>query len=279
MGGFTRTKAENTEEMEHVLVLFPRLRERLTQRGGSLSGGEQQMLAIARALMGRPRVLLLDEPSLGLSPILVQQIFAIIQRDQRERDHDPPRRAERTPGPQHRPPRVRPPDRPGRARGNGGGASREPYGAERLPRRVRGRSRVGAQTWRRSRIGVGGRGRSPARRPAQRTRAGGRRSAGARPGGSCLALHSPRPSWRPGALRRRPLPPKPLPPRRPRARRAPRPGRRAPPSPLPPRRRGPSAGPGSRGSRTRRASSLSTTMRSAVPRCRARRAIPRSTPS
>jgi branched-chain amino acid transport system ATP-binding protein len=79
MGGFTRTKAENAEQIEHVLELFPRLRERAAQKGGTLSGGEQQMLAIGRALMTRPSILLLDEPSLGLAPILVQQIFQIIR--------------------------------------------------------------------------------------------------------------------------------------------------------------------------------------------------------
>ncbi len=79
MGGFTRTKAENLEQIEHVFELFPRLRERAGQKGGTLSGGEQQMLAIGRALMTRPSILLLDEPSLGLAPILVQQIFQIIR--------------------------------------------------------------------------------------------------------------------------------------------------------------------------------------------------------
>jgi len=79
MGAYTRNQKEIGPDVERVFTLFPRLRERTHQLGGTLSGGEQQMLAIGRAMMCQPKLLLLDEPSLGLAPILVQQVFATIK--------------------------------------------------------------------------------------------------------------------------------------------------------------------------------------------------------
>jgi len=85
MGAYARKDKVNlTDDLDRVFNLFPRLKERVTQKGGTLSGGEQQMLAMGRALMAHPRILLLDEPSMGLSPLLVELIFDIIQTINKE---------------------------------------------------------------------------------------------------------------------------------------------------------------------------------------------------
>ena len=80
LGGYRRGRPERAASLEKVFATFPRLRERARQAAGALSGGEQQMLAIGRGMMSRPRLLILDEPSLGLSPLLVEELFALIRR-------------------------------------------------------------------------------------------------------------------------------------------------------------------------------------------------------
>jgi branched-chain amino acid transport system ATP-binding protein len=80
LGSFTRARERRAVNLERVFAIFPRLKERLLQKAGTMSGGEQQMLAIGRGLMAEPRLLILDEPSLGLSPLLVEEMFTLISR-------------------------------------------------------------------------------------------------------------------------------------------------------------------------------------------------------
>jgi branched-chain amino acid transport system ATP-binding protein len=80
LGSYRRGRAARQKNLDHVVAVFPRLKERWTQHAGTLSGGEQQMLAIGRGMMSEPRLLILDEPSLGLSPLLVEEMFALISR-------------------------------------------------------------------------------------------------------------------------------------------------------------------------------------------------------
>ena len=84
MGAYTRPNGKFDENLEHVYELFPRLKERRTQVSGTLSGGEQQMLAVGRALMARPKLIMMDEPSLGLAPLVVRDIFEIIRQINRQ---------------------------------------------------------------------------------------------------------------------------------------------------------------------------------------------------
>jgi branched-chain amino acid transport system ATP-binding protein len=80
LGSYRRARANRARNFEHVVGIFPRLKERLSQAAGTLSGGEQQMLAIGRGLMAEPKLLILDEPSLGLSPLLVEEMFGLVER-------------------------------------------------------------------------------------------------------------------------------------------------------------------------------------------------------
>ena len=129
MGAFTRKDpAEIQTSMERVFKSFPRLKERLNQLGGTLSGGEQQMLAIGRGMMARPKLLLLDEPSMGLAPILVEEIFSIIQEINAQGVSHPAGRAKRAHGAVGRTSRLCAGNRPHRPDGQRSGAAEQSAG-------------------------------------------------------------------------------------------------------------------------------------------------------
>ena len=116
LGSYRRGRAARAKNLEHVVVDLPAPEGAAgRRRAGTLSGGEQQMLAIGRGLMGEPRLLILDEPSLGLSPLLVEEMFALIGRLNRRRAGDPAGRAERRAVARHRPSRLCAGERPHRA--------------------------------------------------------------------------------------------------------------------------------------------------------------------
>ena len=137
MGAFVRNDVkEIAADVERVFAIFPRLKERRHQLAGTMSGGEQQMLAMGRALMARPKVLLMDEPSMGLSPIMVDKIFEVVSDIHSPGHDDPARRAEREPGAPARLARLRHGQRRGDDERRRQGAPRRPEGSRRLPRRV-----------------------------------------------------------------------------------------------------------------------------------------------
>ncbi len=107
MGAFVRNDKEIEADIEKVFAIFPRLKERRNQLAGTMSGGEQQMLAMGRALMARPKVLLMDEPSMGLSPIMVDKIFEVVNDIHGRGVDDPAGRAEREPRARAGHPRLR----------------------------------------------------------------------------------------------------------------------------------------------------------------------------